>query len=82
MFGSLHIDRDARSVSVAGTPRELTAYQFDLLLALAERAAACSHATKSWRQCGREPEAIAPLMCTWPHPRSHRDGRQKTLGAS
>ena len=38
VFGSLHIDRDARSVSVAGTPCELTAYQFDLLLALAERA--------------------------------------------
>jgi len=37
-FGSLLIDRDARSVSVAGRPVELTAYQFDLLLALAERA--------------------------------------------
>ncbi len=37
-FGSLEIDRDARSVRVAGTPAELTSYQFDLLLALAERA--------------------------------------------
>ena len=37
-FGSLEIDRDARSVSVAGAACELTAYQFDLLLALAERA--------------------------------------------
>ncbi len=37
-FGSLEIDRDARSVSVAGQPCELTAYQFDLLMALAERA--------------------------------------------
>lgn len=37
-FGSLAIDRDARSVSVAGAPCELTAYQFDLLLVLAERA--------------------------------------------
>lgn len=37
-FGALEIDRDARSVRVAGTPVELTSYQFDLLLALAERA--------------------------------------------
>jgi two-component system, OmpR family, phosphate regulon response regulator OmpR len=37
-FGSLEIDCDARSVSVAGKPCELTAYQFDLLLVLAERA--------------------------------------------
>jgi DNA-binding response OmpR family regulator len=37
-FGTLEIDRDARVVSVAGDPRELTSYQFDLLVALAERA--------------------------------------------
>lgn len=37
-FGTLEIDRDARSVSVAGAIRELTSYQFDLLVALAERA--------------------------------------------
>ncbi|MES2977461.1 MAG: response regulator transcription factor [Pseudomonadota bacterium] len=37
-FGSLEIDRDARVVSVGGTARELTSYQFDLLVALAERA--------------------------------------------
>ena len=37
-FGSLEIDRDARSVTVAGSPAELTSYQFDLLVALAERA--------------------------------------------
>ena len=37
-FGSLEIDRDARVVSVVGKPRELTSYQFDLLVALAERA--------------------------------------------
>jgi DNA-binding response OmpR family regulator len=37
-FGSLEIDRDARTVTVAGTVRELTSYQFDLLVALAERA--------------------------------------------
>ncbi len=37
-FGSLEIDRDARTVTVAGKPCELTSYQFDLLIALAERA--------------------------------------------
>jgi DNA-binding response OmpR family regulator len=36
-FGSLEIDRDARTVTVAGAPCELTSYQFDLLVALAER---------------------------------------------
>ncbi len=37
-FGSLEIDRDARAVSVNGSLCELTSYQFDLLVALAERA--------------------------------------------
>ena len=37
-FGSLEIDRDARAVSVSGHLCELTSYQFDLLVALAERA--------------------------------------------
>jgi DNA-binding response OmpR family regulator len=37
-FGSLEIDRDARTVTVSGTPCELTSYQFDLLVTLAERA--------------------------------------------
>ena len=37
-FGSLEIDRDARTVSVGGKACDLTSYQFDLLLALAERA--------------------------------------------
>ena len=37
-FGSLEIDREARSVSVAGQACELTSYQFDLLLVMAERA--------------------------------------------
>ena len=36
-FGSLEIDRDARTVTVSGSVRELTSYQFDLLTALAER---------------------------------------------
>ena len=37
-FGSLEIDRDARSVSVKGQPCDLTSYQFDLLVAMADRA--------------------------------------------
>jgi DNA-binding response OmpR family regulator len=37
-FGTLVIDRDARTVSVGDTLCELTSYQFDLLVALAERA--------------------------------------------
>ena len=36
-FGSLEIDRDARTVLVKGVACELTSYQFDLLVALAER---------------------------------------------
>jgi DNA-binding response OmpR family regulator len=37
-FGRLRIDPDARSVQIDGAERALTAHQFDLLLALAERA--------------------------------------------
>lgn len=37
-FGSLEIDRDARAVSVGGQACDLTSYQFDLLVAMAERA--------------------------------------------
>ena len=37
-FGSLEIDRDARTVRVGDALCELTSYQFDLLVALAERA--------------------------------------------
>ncbi|KRC10433.1 two-component system response regulator [Hydrogenophaga sp. Root209] len=37
-FGSLDIDRDARTVVVSGQACELTSYQFDLLVAMAERA--------------------------------------------
>jgi len=37
-FGSLEIDRDARTVAVAGKDADLTSYQFDLLVAMAERA--------------------------------------------
>ncbi len=38
IFGRLEIDRDARVVRVDGIVREITAYQFDLLVAMAERA--------------------------------------------
>ena len=37
-FGTLEIDRDARTVTVAGQAADLTSYQFDLLVTLAERA--------------------------------------------
>ena len=37
-FGSLEIDRNARTVTVGGDPADLTSYQFDLLAAMAERA--------------------------------------------
>ena len=37
-FGSMEIDRDARTVTEAGKPCDLTSYQFDLLVVLAERA--------------------------------------------
>ena len=37
-FGSLEIDRNARTVTVGGEPADLTSYQFDLLVAMAERA--------------------------------------------
>ena len=37
-FGALEIDRDARIVTVGGQAAELTSYQFDLLVTLAERA--------------------------------------------
>lgn len=37
-FGSLEIDRDARTVTVGGKQADITSYQFDLLVTLAERA--------------------------------------------
>jgi two-component system, OmpR family, response regulator RstA len=37
-FGTLEIDRNARSVTVGGALADLTSYQFDLLVAMAERA--------------------------------------------
>ena len=37
-FGSLEIDRDARTVTVGGQVADLTSCQFDLLVTLAERA--------------------------------------------
>ena len=37
-FGRLEIDKDAREIRVDGEARSLTSYQFELLLAMAERA--------------------------------------------
>ena len=37
-FGTLEIDRNARAVTVGGALADLTSYQFDLLVAMAERA--------------------------------------------
>jgi DNA-binding response OmpR family regulator len=37
-FGRLEIDREARQVRLDGQPKPLTGHQFDILLALAERA--------------------------------------------
>jgi two-component system, OmpR family, response regulator RstA len=37
-FGRLEIDRDARLVRVGGVAREMTTYQFDLLVTMAEHA--------------------------------------------
>ncbi|MBX3654923.1 MAG: response regulator transcription factor [Ramlibacter sp.] len=37
-FGTLEIDRDARTVTAGGQACDLTSYQFDLLITLAERA--------------------------------------------
>ena len=37
-FGRLEIDRDAREIRIDGQPRALTAHQFDIVAALAERA--------------------------------------------
>lgn len=38
IFGRLEIDRDARLVRIDGVEREMTAHQFDLLVAMAARA--------------------------------------------
>jgi DNA-binding response OmpR family regulator len=37
-FGRLEVDKDAREVRIDGMSRPLTAYQFDMVLAMAERA--------------------------------------------
>jgi DNA-binding response OmpR family regulator len=37
-FGSLEIDRNARTIMIGGALADLTSYQFDLLVAMAERA--------------------------------------------
>ena len=55
---ALEIDRDARTVTVAGQAADLTSYQFDLLVALAERAGRVLTATRSEAVRGRELEAF------------------------
>ncbi len=42
-FGSLEIDRDARTVTVGDAPCELTSYQFDLLVAAGRAGRARAH---------------------------------------
>lgn len=37
-FGRLEVDKDAREIRIDGSTRPLTSYQFDVVLALAERA--------------------------------------------
>ncbi len=54
-FGRLEIDKDARAVRVDGSPRELTSYQFDLLVALAESAGRVLGREALMARAGREP---------------------------
>jgi DNA-binding response OmpR family regulator len=66
-FGSLEIDRDARVVTVAGAPCELTSYQFDLLVALAERAGRVltrDQIMEAVRGASWKPSTV-PSTCTW-----------------
>ena len=79
-FGTLDIDRDARVVSVAGNPRELTSYQFDLLVAMA----ACPPATRSWKPCAavNSKPLTAPLTSTWGASAVPLKSTQKTRNAS
>jgi DNA-binding response OmpR family regulator len=66
-FGSLEIDRDARSVSVGGVPCDLTSYQFDLLVTLAERAGRVLTRDQIMETVrGRNSTPLtAPSTCTW-----------------
>lgn len=58
-FGSLEIDRDARVVRIRGEKCDLTAYQFDLLVALAENAGKVMSREKIMEMVrGRELEAF------------------------
>jgi DNA-binding response OmpR family regulator len=59
-FGTLEIDRNARTVTVGGAPADLTSYQFDLLVA-------CSRATRSWKPCAAASSrpSTARSTCTW-----------------
>lgn len=60
-FGSLEIDRDARTVTVAGEPCDITSHQFDLLVVLA--AEECARTGASLEVSG---EAAGRLLVGYP----------------
>ncbi len=66
-FGTLDIDRDARTVTVAGLACDLTSYQFDLLVTLAERAGRVLTRDQIMRPCADANwmRLTAQLTCTW-----------------
>ena len=77
-FGSLEIDRDARTVQVAGAACELTSYQFDLLVALAERAGRVLTRDQIMEAVRPRARSLRPLdrRAHGQHPRSHRGRRE------
>ncbi len=84
-FGSLEIDRDARTVAVGGKPAELTSYQFDLLVVLAERAGRVLTRDQIMEAVrGRELEAFDRSIDVHmgAHPRRHRGRREEPGSAS
>ena len=66
-FGSLEIDRDARTVTVGGQVADLTSYQFDLLVTLAERADRVLTRDQIMEGCVAASwmRLTAPSTCTW-----------------
>ena len=82
-FGTLEIDRDARLVTVSGAARELTSYQFDLLVAMAERAGRVLSRDQIMEAVrGRELEALtARSTCTWAASAAPLKQTPKTLNA-
>ncbi|GAO21653.1 winged helix family two component transcriptional regulator [Alicycliphilus sp. B1] len=67
-FGSLEIDRDARTITVGGEPAELTSYQFDLLVTMAERAGRVltrDQIMEAVRGGASSKPSTAASTCTW-----------------